>query len=362
MQDGFKLNHEFRLVQHFSGSCRAARALMLGSSPGARLLMSVDDIDLASCRRLRNTKIGFVAFICLCTPILISFLGELGGEFGISLFIPTLWTSFSIANTFFLAFNSGLFISFWVIVGLILLNKLGCFDSFKKELMIYDEFKFINKTWKRCKNVSQKFRSIFSVKKSIRIVKSIFYHIYNRKIKLKDSKEIIWKNINREYHNHGLVLKQSNLESINMKALKTNDSITEFPEMVSSVISKGFSSHWGKKKDTISYLINKYLWKINETVPQVPHKVESINKEDASEEATKVLITIKNNINSPNILEHLSNKNREFQNIEKPKEPADFDLFTYIQNSILFPPEEKSNIVTLSELWKEVKTHDESSI
>jgi hypothetical protein len=46
--------------------------------------------------------------------------------------------------------------SFWVIVGLILLNKLGCFDELKKELMIYDEFKFINKTWKRCKNISQK--------------------------------------------------------------------------------------------------------------------------------------------------------------------------------------------------------------
>jgi len=361
MQDGFTLNHEFRLVQHFSGSCRAARALILGSSPGARLLMSVDDIDSASCRRLRNTKIGWVAFICLCTPVLVSFLGEFGGELGISFFIPTIWTSFSIANTYFLAFNSGLFIFFWIIVGLILLNKLGLFDRIKKELKIYDEFKFINKTWKRCKNASQKFRSILSIKKLFRIVKSSFYHIYSRKIKLKDSKKIIWKNINREYYNHGLVIKQSNLEVLNMKVLKTIDSITDFPEMVSSVISKGFSSHWEKKKDTLSYLINKYLWKTNETVPQIPHKVESINKEDASEEATKDLITNKNNSNSPNYLTHISIINRGIQMIEKTKEPADFDLFTYIKQSISLSPEEKSDdIIILSEHWKEVKTPEEN--
>jgi len=334
---------------------------MLGSSPGARLLMSIDDIDVTNCRRLRNTKIGWVAFICLCTPILISFLGEFGGEFGISFFIPTIWTSFSIANTYFLGFNSGLFITFWIIVGLILLNKLGLFDRIKKELMIYDEFKFINKTWKRGKNASQKFRSILSIKKSFRIVKSSLYHIYSRKIKLKDSKAIIWKNINREYHNHGLVIKQSDLEVLNMKVLKATDSITEFPEMVSSVISKGFSSHWEKKKDTLSYLINKYLWKTNETVIQVPHKVESINKEDASEEATKDLITNKNNSNLPNYLTHVSNINRGIQIIENPKEPVDFDLFTYIKQSISFSPEEKSDgYVILSEHWKEVKTFEEN--
>ena len=394
MQDGFKLNHEFRLVQHFSGSCRAARALMLSSSPGARLLMSVDDIDVTNCRRLRNTKIGWVAFICLCTPILISFLGELGGEFGISFFIPTIWTSFSIANTFFLAFNSGLFISFWVIVGLILLNKLGCFDKYKKELMIYDEFKFINKTWKRCKNVSQKFRSMLSIKKPFLMIKSFFYYSCSRKIKLSDSKKNIWKNINREYYNHGLVLKQSNLEAINIKTLKTFDATVELPEMVSSMIPKGFSSCWGKKKDTLSHLINKYMWKAYETA-QVPHEFVSTKKENASEEEEEVkdLFATENSINLLNNSEHLSEvieafqvidkveninkdnntseeskkliseylsyKNRKIQIVEKNKE-SDFDLLTYIQSTISFYPQENSNVVNLSEHWKEVKSSDEN--
>jgi hypothetical protein len=80
MQDGSTYDKEIRLIQHFSGACRAARALMLKPSPGTKLLMSLDDTDLASCRRLRKSKAGLVAFLFLVTPILVYFLGDFGQD------------------------------------------------------------------------------------------------------------------------------------------------------------------------------------------------------------------------------------------------------------------------------------------
>jgi hypothetical protein len=186
------------------------------------------------------------------------------------------------------------------------------------------------------------------------------------------------------------VLNQSNLEAINIKTLKTFDAFVELPEMVSSIIPKGFSSRWGKKKDTLSHLINKYLWKAYETA-QVPHEFVSITKENASEE-DKDLVAIENKSNLLNNTEHLSEdiktvqvtdkvektnkdstpmeskkliseylsyKNRNIKIVGNGNE-SDFDLLTYIQSTISIYPKENSNAVNLSEHWKEVKSSDEN--
>ena len=363
LQDGFILEDEFRLVQHFSGACRAARALMLSSSPGARLLMSVDDIDVANCRRLRNTKIGWIAFLCLCTPILISFLGEFGGEFGISFFIPIMWTLFSVANTFFQEYSNGLFITFWMIVGIFLLNKLGYFDKLKKELMIYDEVKYINKTWKRCKTASRIFISILSIRKMIRMLKKIINCVIKSNDKLKFSKRTIWKNINREYYNHGLVIKQSDLESINLKSLKSFDRIKEFPEIISSLMINGFLSKWGRNKNFMSYSINKYLWKseLLHNPEGVDENNTNINK-DKSESVD--FFPVENNK-----FEHISIHN-DTPTIENPKmqhfstltytqtkkvNRQYFNSLTYIQTKKRLYNEQNSLIGNMSEEWKEIK-------
>ena len=173
MQDGYKYNSDFRLVQHLSGACRAARASMRGDFPAARLLMSLDDVDIAHCRRRRSSRIPLLFFFCLATPIFLSFLGEVGGDFGLGCIINFIWIGWLMFQNAMMSYSPWLFSFFWIFVILYALHTFHALDEIEKELMIYREVKFTVRMAQRAKSLSNAIWSWMSRRRIYNFLKTI---------------------------------------------------------------------------------------------------------------------------------------------------------------------------------------------
>ena len=245
MQDGvYSHDKEIRLVQHFSGACRAARALMLKPSPGSKLLMSLDDTDLASCRRLRTSKGGWLSLLFLNTLILVFLFGDFGQDLFNSLFFSWVWSGFMMFNYLFLSLNDLVFIIFWSTIGFIVANRLGFFDDLKKKYIVQqlyiNEGTNIQNKVKSWKILSQKFSVRLLIRKVIQIA-VVFYDSCTKKRKrLLGKKCNIWKNLNQHYSNSDMGPQFENNRIL--------DEGIEFPDSISTIMLKGFSVKWWDEK------------------------------------------------------------------------------------------------------------------
>lgn len=286
MQDGFHLSSELRLVQHFSAACRAARANMTTPQPGARLLMSLDDSDVMDCRRLRDTGIGYVAACCLCTPIVMSFMGEFGGEFGLGMFMPIIWTAFAICNNILFGFTSAGFYIFWFSVCVWIANKLGYLEGLKAELQIYDEYRFVCRQIRRVRKAYVYTKSLMSLKLLFKTLKT-YVHSMIRTPRLHSGKARIWMNINRHIvlRDAAVMTAQQHDELMEkevraMQSKKEQQQVT-FPEGINNMAVKSFLAGWkstGRVSSAARAVTNRVLWGVGKAKPR-----HDINKEQSQQ-------------------------------------------------------------------------------
>jgi len=260
LQDGFKLGNSLRLVQHFSGACRAARASVRTKQPGARILMSLDDVDIVQCRRLRDTKIGWLPFIILLTPMIMAALGEFGSEMGIGFFLPIVWSMFTVSQEALMTSFQSIFITLWCFIGIYILHCWGVFDDFYTSIEIYDEVKFIKKSYFRTVSRLKHFRKNIGPSYIYRKVKE-FLRIFLRKnlLSFNSQHEELWKNFNRHNDFQGKIMSSNRLEVISRK-INSYSYDVEFPESVQRLVVKSFSLNWSHDTYFVTRLCNRILW------------------------------------------------------------------------------------------------------
>jgi len=120
------IDADVRVVQHLSGSCRAARSEGLCDLPSAQLLMRLDDKDAAACRHAREIKLGKLALISLMIPVLLIALGnEALQECTLEIVVPTLFCCFCIANSYLYSISPILVVLPYLLIFLILVYRYG---------------------------------------------------------------------------------------------------------------------------------------------------------------------------------------------------------------------------------------------
>jgi hypothetical protein len=116
-------------VKHLSGTLRTARNPYNADIPAAQLLREVTDDDEYECRKLRSGALGPIVVLLLSIPAAFALLGELAGNFGLGLFFPILWTSYSIANSLLIQISITALVLIYVVFLLYVAYKKGVFET-----------------------------------------------------------------------------------------------------------------------------------------------------------------------------------------------------------------------------------------
>merc|ERR1711998_504033 len=87
-----------KVNKHLSPTCRAARSESIQRLPSAKLLRAIDDSDLDTCRKARNIKVSWLAWILLIVPATFAIFGDFLGDISLEIMTPTLWTGFVVGN------------------------------------------------------------------------------------------------------------------------------------------------------------------------------------------------------------------------------------------------------------------------
>ncbi len=90
--------HEFRVVQHTSPACRAARLHAADGLASAKILQQVDDLDIEVCHLHNRKRLMMLAFMMLFVPAALSILSVTMGELVLESAVPTVFSGFILAN------------------------------------------------------------------------------------------------------------------------------------------------------------------------------------------------------------------------------------------------------------------------
>lgn len=91
---------EICVVQHMSASCRAAKKYELQNLISSKLLNRMDDTDAWKCKEGIHVNMGFIPFILLAGPILMSLINELLSDATLDIMLPSLFSGFLMFNQF----------------------------------------------------------------------------------------------------------------------------------------------------------------------------------------------------------------------------------------------------------------------
>ena len=128
LQDGFSRKNEIVVGHHLSGACRASTQDGTRELPAAQLLLMLDDVDMDNCRELRQFRMGFFVTAVLTLPTIFALSGNLGGNLGINLWIPTIWGAFSVGSSILLTqYGESILSGFIVSLGIVILYKFDFF-------------------------------------------------------------------------------------------------------------------------------------------------------------------------------------------------------------------------------------------
>lgn len=154
-----------------------------------------------------------------------------------------------------------------------LLNKLGYLDGIKAELSIYDEYKYLNRQWRRAKGVYTGLKSVMSFKVLYKLLKDFLYHlIRHRGLNARES--LIWRNVNRvsllrearvmtEAENDKFIEKE--MEILQNKGVHKEITI---PEGVQKMVVRNFLVGWKSRGKLKRNLINRILWGVSKAKPR----------------------------------------------------------------------------------------------
>ena len=88
----------FNVAQHMTASCRLARKAVLSNLVASKILTQLNDHDIAKCREVRLTRIGFWTKMLITIPTMLALSHETVQECILDVIIPTMWCCFVLAN------------------------------------------------------------------------------------------------------------------------------------------------------------------------------------------------------------------------------------------------------------------------
>lgn len=125
------------ILQHFSGSCRAAYSEELKHLAAARILRELSDDDIAECHIF--DRIGHIPFLVGIIFAALSFLALMSSSFG-NLFIydaivPSAITAFFLFNSVLFSTNTGAMIAFYILLVALFLYVIFIFRPSKRRVI-----------------------------------------------------------------------------------------------------------------------------------------------------------------------------------------------------------------------------------
>jgi hypothetical protein len=113
----------FRITQHLSPACRAARRPQCDNLPSAQILKRIDDNDAAICMSNRTLNLGLIMSALIIIPTLLALSHETIQEGVMEILLPTVYCCFILANAYLLGISPYLLAAPYVAVGLALLYR-----------------------------------------------------------------------------------------------------------------------------------------------------------------------------------------------------------------------------------------------
>ena len=117
-------HNDVRVVQHFSGACRASRRDDLRELPAAQLLMKIDDNDMKLCNDVRRVRLTWLQVVLISIPLVFGFAGDQVQEFAFDMVINVVWGGILIVNALVLSVISAWYmIAFYLLVMLFVVYR-----------------------------------------------------------------------------------------------------------------------------------------------------------------------------------------------------------------------------------------------
>ena len=274
----------FNVAQHMTASCRVARKAILHNLVASKILMQLNDHDIAVCREVRQTRIGFWTKMLITIPTLLALSHETVQECFLDILIPTVWCCFVLSNALLWGLSPLAMVAPYVVI----LAFLVCRYCY-----------IIPKRRRR-----QQYRQAV-----------LQQHKFSRDSPAKyednqDSEENMWRNMNLSL---SLVCKDNDLSSMDSASLSTSSlqtsgvahhpkfSFVEAPARPINIpdeitehmvkLSKRDKHLYNKnKKGRKKYqrVMNKHLWKVKPKLPKM-RKIKSTPDQDERNVASKKL-------------------------------------------------------------------------
>jgi hypothetical protein len=111
-----QVENGFNVAQHMSAACRVARKPILNNLVASKILLQLDDHDIAMCRESRLTHINFLTKMLILVPTALALSHESVQECFLDVFIPTIWCCFVLANAMLFALSPFLMVAPYIIV------------------------------------------------------------------------------------------------------------------------------------------------------------------------------------------------------------------------------------------------------
>lgn len=235
----------FNVAQHMSASCRVARKPVLCNLVASKVLMLINDHDVALCREARLTRISFLTKLVITVPSLLAFSHESVQQCFLDVFIPTVWCCFVFANAVVWQVSPALLFVPYVLLACALLYRYGYVLPRRRRRRQYDQAGFLEQH------------------KSLQSSDSLF-----RVEEYSNSEDIMWRNMN-------LSLALTSREEYvplpvkEFSFLRSTSTCLDIPSEVADQKVKTndttvFYEHTEQQESGFAKLVNDRVWKVDD--------------------------------------------------------------------------------------------------
>jgi hypothetical protein len=186
------MGRQLRVIQHLSGACRVSRYNRLANLFAARVLRTIDDVDIENCKDTQPVSLPTIVIVFIIIPGLVgTIVGDYFSKFVFdSVFIS--WSSgFLLANAYLLKISPLLLMTPYLIVLLLIIWKLGILQP-----LIHRHRRNIRKRIHRNvqKEVSWQTRVLDAMAMIIYVV---LYPLLAERRFIREENELEWKSVNK---------------------------------------------------------------------------------------------------------------------------------------------------------------------
>ena len=116
-------NEGFNVAQHMSASCRVSRRPLFRNLVASKVLMLINDKDIALCREARLTRLGFFTKMVITLPALLAMSHESVQECFLDVVIPTMWCCFVLANSMLYVISPALLVAPYLVLLFLIIHR-----------------------------------------------------------------------------------------------------------------------------------------------------------------------------------------------------------------------------------------------